>query len=158
MEFDLIGHLSPYTVNPTTFDNFESLLVESFPSSSSRHQIFEGYKRYVGQLTDILGSEFYQWVDGSFVTDKMNPNDIDVVTFVDADLFVKCEKKLLHLIAPESKLLYKVDAAFVGVYPLNHKLRMVTDWDIAFWKDFYGNTRPDTHKKQMPKGFIQLNF
>ncbi len=109
-------------------------------------------------MTDILGSGFYQWIDGSFVTDKMNPNDIDIVTFIEADLFVKNEKKLIHLIAPESKLLYKVDAAFVGVYPLNHKLRIVTDWDITFWKDFYGNTRPDTHQKQMPKGFIQLNF
>jgi hypothetical protein len=158
MEFDLIGHLSPYTVNSTTFDHFESFFVALFPSNSSRHQIFEGYKRYIKQLKDILNSGFYQWVDGSFVTDKMNPNDIDVVTFVDADLLIKNEKKLLHLIAPESKLIYRVDAAFVGIYPMNHKLRMVTDWDIAFWKDFYGNTRPDALKKQMPKGFIQLNF
>ena len=158
MEFDLIGYLSPYTVNLTTFSNFESLLVDSFPLSSSRHQIFEGYKRYTEKLTDILGNGFYQWVDGSFVTDKMNPNDIDVVTFIESGLFVKNEKKLIHLIAPESKLLYGVDAAFVGVYSLNHPLRIVTDWDITFWKDFYGNTRPDTQKKQMPKGFIQLNF
>ncbi len=47
MEFDLIGHLSPYTVIPTTFDVFEKVLVSEFPSDSSRHTILEGYKRYL---------------------------------------------------------------------------------------------------------------
>jgi hypothetical protein len=62
------------------------------------------------------------------------------------------------LIAPESKMIFKVDAAFVPFYPQNHKLRHVTEWDISFWKDFYGKTRPDAQKTQMQKGFIQLNF
>lgn len=55
-------------------------------------------------------------------------------------------------------MIYKVDAAFVPVYPINHRLRQVTEWDINFWKDFYGHTRPDAQNSKMSKGFIQLNF
>ena len=158
MEFDLIGHLSPYTVIPTTFDVFEKILVQAFPNESKRHSIFEGYKKYVLKLKEVVKSNFYQWIDGSFVTEKMNPNDIDIVTFLNHDIFFQKEHDLLGLIAPESKLIYKVDAAFVPVFPLNHKLRHTTEWDINFWRSFYGNTRPDAQKKQMQKGFIQLNF
>ena len=88
----------------------------------------------------------------------MNPNDIDIVTFLDHDVFFRKERQLSGLIAPESKMIFKVDAAFVPVFPLNHRLRRTTEWDINFWKDFYGKTRPDAQKSQMQKGFIQLNF
>ena len=43
MEFDLIGHLSPYTVNTSTFEEFEEMLVQSFPTNSTRYVILEGY-------------------------------------------------------------------------------------------------------------------
>ena len=158
MDFDLIGHLAPYTVNPSTFEAFENLLVQSFPRHSARYAILEGYKRYLERLKIVLNANFYQWVDGSFVTEKMNPNDIDVVTFVHYEVFFRKERELMGLIAPESKLIYKVDAAFVPVYPTNHKLHQVTEWDMNFWKDFYGHTRPDSQNNKMEKGFIQLNF
>lgn len=158
MEFDLVGHLSPYTIIHTTFEEFESVLGQPFPIDSTRHGILDGYKRYLLRLKNLIGSGFYQWIDGSFVTEKMNPNDIDIVTFVDYNIFFRNEQALSSLIAPESKLIYKVDAAFIPVYPQNHRLSMVTDWDINFWKGFYGNTRPDEHQTQMQKGFIQLNF
>ena len=44
MEFDLIGHLSPYTVIPTNFQNFEKILVHNFPTDSTRHTILEGMR------------------------------------------------------------------------------------------------------------------
>lgn len=87
MKFDLVGHLSPYTIIPSTFEDFEDILVNAFPMDSTRHIILEGYKRYLASLKDVIKSNFYQWVDGSFVTEKMNPNDIDVVIFVDYDVF-----------------------------------------------------------------------
>ena len=158
MEFDLIGHLTPSTVIPTTFDTFEAFLVPSFPLDSTRHSILEGYKEYLMKLKAILNVDFYQWIDGSFVTEKINPNDIDVVTFVDYKVFFSKEAALMGLTSPESKLMYKVDAAFVPVYPTTHRLHQVTIWDIHFWKNFYGHTRPDNQNNKMPKGFIQLNF
>ena len=158
VDFDLIGHLAPYTVIPSTFEAFEGLLVQPFPTHSTRFSLLDGYKRYLERLKTVLNVNFYQWVDGSFVTEKMNPNDIDVVTFVPHEVFFRKERELMGLIAPESKLIYKVDAAFVPVYPTNHRLHQVTEWDMNFWKGFYGHTRPDIQNNKMQKGFIQLNF
>lgn len=158
VDFDLIGHLAPYTVIPSTFEAFEGLLVQPFPTHSTRFSLLDGYKRYLERLKTVLNVNFYQWVDGSFVTEKMNPNDIDVVTFVPHEVFFRKERELMGLIAPESKLIYKVDAAFVPVYPTNHRLHQMTEWDMNFWKDFYGHTRPDIQNNKMQKGFIQLNF
>ena len=60
MGFDLIGHLTPSTVIPTTFDTFEAFLVQSFPLDSTRHSILEGYKEYLMKLKAILNVDFYQ--------------------------------------------------------------------------------------------------
>ena len=127
VDFDLIGHLAPYTVIPSTFEAFEGLLVQPFPTHSTRFSLLDGYKRYLERLKTVLNVNFYQWVDGSFVTEKMNPNDIDIVTFVPHEVFFRKERELMGLIAPESKLIYKVDAAFVPVYPTNHRLHQVTE-------------------------------
>jgi hypothetical protein len=151
MEFDLIGHLSPYTVIPSTFEIFEENLVDAFPTDSTRHIIFEGYKKYLKRLKDVVGLNFYQWIDGSYVTEKLNPNDIDIVTFLNYDIFFQKEHELINLISPESKLLFKVDAAFVPIFPLNHKSHYATQWDINFWKNFYSYTRPDTKKNKCRK-------
>lgn len=158
MEFDLIGHLTPTTVIPSTFEAFETFFVESFSTDSTRGHIWEGYKRYLTKLKSIVNTDFFQWIDGSFVTEKINPNDIDIVTFVDYEVFFRNEQALMGLMSYESKLLYKVDAAYVIVYPTSHKLHQVTVWDTHFWKDFYGHTRPDNMNPKMSKGFIQLNF
>ena len=54
MEFDLVGHLSPYDVIHSTFEEFETVLVKSFPSNSTRYLIVEGYKRYFKTLQNKL--------------------------------------------------------------------------------------------------------
>jgi hypothetical protein len=132
MEFDILGHLSPYTIINTTFNQFESKLVHSFPINSSRYTILEGYKKYLSVLRNVIETPFYQWIDGSFVTDKMNPNDIDVVTFIHHEVYFRKEHLLGGLISPDAKLIYQVDAAFVPVFPPNHRLRTSTEWDINF--------------------------
>lgn len=58
MEFDLIGHLSPYTVIPTTFETFEKVLVQNFPKESTRHTILEGYNRYLIRLKEVVNTGF----------------------------------------------------------------------------------------------------
>ncbi|MEN9612871.1 MAG: hypothetical protein RLZZ628_3685 [Bacteroidota bacterium] len=92
MEFDLIGHLVPYTVIETDFERFEKILVYDFPNHSSRYEILSGYKLYLEKLKQIIGNSFFQWVDGSFVTDKLNPNDIDIVTFFRLSNFLQKRK------------------------------------------------------------------
>lgn len=62
---------------------FEAVFVNSFPTSLTRRGIFEAYMDYLSQLTDAFGTGFYQWLGGSYITRKPNPEDLDVVTFLD---------------------------------------------------------------------------
>ncbi|MGB3778758.1 MAG: hypothetical protein WA960_10405 [Tunicatimonas sp.] len=46
-------------------------------------------------LSEQVSQQFTQWVDGSFVTAREHPNDIDFVTFIDYQLF-ETKEKLIH--------------------------------------------------------------
>lgn len=98
MTFDQNGHLFPYEVIETTLEVFEDVFVKSFPTSSTRSVIFAEYLTYLNRLQQIIGKEFYQWIDGSFTTQKLNPRDIDIVTFIEASLFDANEPLLRDLI------------------------------------------------------------
>jgi len=63
------------------------------PKMAKRDKIFREYNRYLEDLSEIIGQcVFTQWVDGSFTTKKTNPNDIDIVTFLPDEIYVKFEK------------------------------------------------------------------
>lgn len=63
-----------------------SHFVEPFASSSMRRSIYEGFISLRGDIKS-LDEPLTQWVNGSFVTDKTNPSDIDVISFCDAEYF-----------------------------------------------------------------------
>lgn len=75
MTFDQYGYLVPYEVIPADFDTFETVFVKNFSNTSKRHQWFKNYVAYVGELKTLLGTGFTQWIDGSFISQKFNPND-----------------------------------------------------------------------------------
>jgi hypothetical protein len=62
-----------------------------------RIMLWENYQEYTKQLTQIVGTDFYQWINGSFTTKKEYPQDIDLVNFLDYVTFEKTEKNLLNL-------------------------------------------------------------
>ena len=65
--------------------------------------------------------QFEQWINGSFVTTKENPNDIDFVTFIDSTIFKQNEAKLEEFwsFALEDEGL---DAYIVKIYPTDSPL------------------------------------
>ena len=97
--------------------------VDQFPESVSRSPIF---KQWV-ELRSALRSQgcfLYQWLNGSFITDKQNPSDIDIVTFFDGVAFEGlpewrqnlvghlCSGRCVHHSLPFSR----VDSNFVAVF------------------------------------------
>jgi len=47
-----------------------------------RRAIFEEYLALVEALRNLEIGPFFQWINGSCVTQKAHPRDLDVVTFV----------------------------------------------------------------------------
>lgn len=119
--FNRSGFLYPAQERLTTLDEFEA----EFVLNIHRHELFKNYKAFIDDLKDLLQSNFVQWVDGSFVTKKLQPNDIDVVTFIPTGLYRKCEPKLINL---KSKY-QTIDAYFVEVFDSGHPDVFYTESD-----------------------------
>ena len=76
------GHLPP-GIHETTLEEFKTRFVDGVQESTTRADVFSGYTRYCADLSK-LDLIIKQWLDGSFTTSKVNPNDIDVISHLDA--------------------------------------------------------------------------
>ena len=81
-DFDSNGNLPPGLI-ATSIEDFKKHYVLNFDGSSTRNKVFNGYMEYCGKII-LLEVATKQWFNGSFTTDKNNPNDVDFVTHIDA--------------------------------------------------------------------------
>ena len=158
--FNIRGHLFPYEIIETNLDEFEREFVDNFDENSTRYEIFERYLNYINVLKEVFEEDFIQWIDGSFVTTKVNPNDIDLLSIIPFEIYeTHLERISNELIAHHARTIYDVDAYIVPNYPEGHKKHIITQSDLSYWKDLFGNTRANKRtKKRFPKGIIQLNI
>jgi len=157
LEFDLKGLLTPAQIILSDIVELENEFVFKF-DSLIRADLFEKYKLYTEALQ--IACENYplkQWIDGSFVTKKLNPSDIDLITFIDYEVAKREKGKLKSFIYPNSLELYGVDAYFIIVYPETHPLHYITQSDSSYWIDIFGKTKPNRRYKRIAKGFLEIN-
>lgn len=143
--FDDNGYLSPNQIIDTDIQSFET----AFVTNEQRFMLFTDLQSYMTKLKKTLNSPFRMWIDGSFVTQKNLPNDIDLVTFVNAPNYFYNESALWSILNEHKHL----DAHYCIIYPFNHRLRRTTDWDIENYKELFLSDR-----QKIKKGLIQLNF
>ena len=95
LTFNSAGYLTPNTAINSTVREFEEEFVVNY-SSGDRSRLFEMYLQYCNDLKALCEErELLQWIDGSFVTkSKPSPSDIDMVTFIDAELIEKLGKEV----------------------------------------------------------------
>ena len=72
LNFDIRGNLKPYEIIKVTKEIFRTHFVDSFVNEQIRLELFLKYEKYMNDLSPLLSQDFYQWVDGSFVTNKKN--------------------------------------------------------------------------------------
>jgi len=159
LNFDIRGNLKPYNIIEVSLDTFKQTFVTAFDEDSTRQQLFANYEKYMNGLVNHLSKEFYQWIDGSYISTKEKPKDIDFVTILDYKDYeankVLLEKEFASF--PVRKK-YKVDAYLVANYPENHKKHIFTQSDLLYWRNLFGKTRVNRAKKQFEKGIIQINY
>ena len=146
MIFDEQGNLTPYNVQEITLKDFE----KTFATNENRQSFLVDYNAFIEHLNSLGINNFYQWIDGSFVTKKISPRDIDVVSFIETKEFKKNEKELFLL----SKMLQNIDCYFVEVFLKDDKKYFITQTDTSYWFHLFQGTR----KPRIKKGFIQINF
>lgn len=145
--FDANGYLQPYKII-----HLDLLTVEDmFTYNLRRKRLFDVLKDYLIELHSTLSAPFQIWIDGSFMTKKELPNDIDLVTFVNANEYQYWQNRLWGF---KEKYKYQgLDIHLVCVFPNNSWKRIETDYST---NDYYQLFISD--RDNIKKGFIQLNF
>ncbi|MBI5916303.1 MAG: hypothetical protein HY842_13080 [Bacteroidetes bacterium] len=152
LSFDENGNLIPHEIIETTWDDFTYTFSEGFEKKRRRKHLLANYQLYLDDIKRHFETPFYQWVNGSFVTQKQHPRDIDMVTFLPYDLIVK-KAIFVDQLRKTSKSLYKIDGFFAPTANWNHRFFESTLREAERWKTLFGTSR-EGH----PKGIIRLNF
>ncbi len=160
LRFDQNGFLEPYTSIPVEYSLFEKTFFSNFENSATRGKILEQYLKYNEDFKREVLPGFKQWVNGSFVTKKLNPRDLDIVTFIPHELYEQRKKLIEAKFTMEGAIKHYgcIDARTLKTYLEEHRLRFLTDSDIVYWLNNFTKTTMNKAKKRNRKGFIELNF
>jgi len=119
--------------------------------------LFENYLNLIADFSEQISPNFTVWIDGSFVTQKINPNDIDLVIFLEATIFREKETELKSL--ERTYKLEDLDLYFVKIYPENHKKYTAYKLDKADWNFLFTKTKRHTRtRKSFSKGFLSIEY
>jgi len=155
-KFDNNGNLPAGFITPK-LDEFKEHFVDNFRDSTTRQKIFNGYIRYNSKL-DVIKVATIQWVNGSYTTSKVNPEDIDFVTHIDAIELDESEeiKEIFSKLTDKSRAKSECicDVYFIAVYPPEiTELYENTKEDIEYWSKWFAHDRENN-----PKGIIEFNL
>ena len=159
LQYDIRGNLFPSKVIDLKWEDLETNLVIPFPNSEKRKGLFANFTSFVERLKKEIAPTFIIWVDGSFVSKKLNPGDVDAVFFIDHK-YSRPKKSVLDnfWFTKSNKYSKGLDLYYSIHYSENHKLNYLTHLDRLYWKDVYGNTRMDSNGNSYKKGFIEIKI
>ena len=150
MTFDEQGYLTPAERLFSNIDAIEAVFVEPFSTSTTRRKIFNALVAYLTELKTALKAPIEVWVNGSFTTQKRDPNDIDFVIFVDKQVAI-AHTDIINQFRqrryPKNSL---TDGYFVEVIPESHPDYSLYQLDRQDWDRTFVFGRNDR------KGYLQL--
>jgi hypothetical protein len=133
----------------------EQVCVTPFPLSTIRPTIFDGLMTFVQKLesAEVPGE---LWLDGSFLTEKINPKDVDVVLRVDGSVYnagTPDQKEAIDWVIANQKLTLKCDSYVFFEYPHGDPLHDEGRWWYSYWHKQWGFSREID-----PKGIAVLSL
>jgi hypothetical protein len=140
-----------------TLDEIEANFVTTFPNSEKRKWLFSNYLDFVYILQQDVFPYFTQWINGSFVTQKQEPKDIDIVTFIDFRVY-QSKNKILEQFWAFNMENKGLDNYFVAIYPPEHELHNLYIENKEKWTKLYSKTRPLSDGLFLSKGFLEITF
>lgn len=154
-DFDEHGVL-PDGVHKCDEKGFKQRFVDEFPASETRPRLRQGFRALREEVVKH-GPPGVQWVDGSFVTTKLNPGDIDIVTFMDLErlnaLSRDNQAAVERLVKGRecTKAAYGCHTFLVPSCEPNHPFFPKFEQRRRYWRKWFGKTRPGRSK-----GFVAM--
>lgn len=158
----------PDGVYPCDEPDFRDIFVGGFEGSQSREAISEGFLKLRGEFTK-LGISATQWVDGSFVETKLDPGDVDVVSYCDYDalnrLVAAVQDGVVQLVdgGEATKAAFQTHTFLVPSCSPGHPYHPIFEVYRSYWRQWFGKTRetpnpPGPDLPGHPKGFLQMTM
>jgi hypothetical protein len=97
------------------------------------------------------------WVDGSFVTQKIDPDDVDILIHVDSAVYdanVACKTAVDWASDEDRYASHSCDAYKWIEYKRGHPLFSISDGDHRYWTDWFGGHKPN----RIAKGILVVNL
>jgi len=148
VDLSVRGVLEP-GLHRCTVNEFYDTFVNKFSTSIRRKDIFNSLIDFLKRINDKY--KIYEvWIDGSYVSEKVNPNDVDIVIFFEVDDYIK--------IFPEWNVIRKVfniDAyCAAAVNDASKKMLGTKEFNNIvnnrnYWRGQFGFDREDK-----PKGIV----
>ena len=141
--------LFPVGFHRLSMVDLERICVLSFPLSNSRKAIMDGLVQFVQRMVDakIPGD---LWVDGSFLTEKIDPKDVDLVVVIDGDAVYDHgmleQRDAIDWAIDNQKATLKCDSYVLMEYPVGHALHDEGKWNYSYWHRQWGFSRQDDQK------------
>jgi hypothetical protein len=86
------------------------------------------------------------------------PRDIDVVSFIPAEVIDAQERLFAQFSYPNSAIRFGVDAYIVKVYRENSDMYIRYTGDKLYWLELFSRTKLNRSGRRHPKGFLEINF
>ena len=140
-----------------TEEEVREAFVLAMPLSWQRPRLFEVYAQHNRAWKPIVGQAAReQWMDGSFTTGALEPNDLDLVMWFPAEVL----NRLVPAEQEEMAELFKgadktpgapIHAFCASTLPSGHPHKQVEDKARAYWSKVFGQRRDG-----VPKGIVRL--
>ncbi len=164
---DVFSWLLPAGIWPCTLNEIERKLADDFALSRTRESLFNGLTFYLRDLR-ALGLSGRIWLDGSFVTGKIDPADVDAILLVSFDAFNRLSNddqfEALALIRDGQRIKARYDVHAFGTFTFSSfdtsysdSVDLVTE-GLQFFsrtKRFVGH---NGELVGLNKGTVQLDF
>lgn len=153
MNFEASGLLAP-GFHDCSFNEFYETFVAGFSTSQTRTIISDSLVAFSAEIFQF-GIPYEFWVDGSYATTKVNPNDADIILFLQYRDYIILSPMLG---AFRQKYRGLLDIYFAcAVSPENEKALSPKDYGIVinhrnYWRGQFGFDRQDN-----PKGIIRID-
>jgi hypothetical protein len=166
MNFSSLGFLTPVGPQEAEWSDLTFFFSgEPFSDSESRLLLQSNLEAFLGKFKTIYPSQFLLWVDGSFISLKPNPKDLDLVLELDwfpslSFNIAKDQQEWRYLMAfskdqkSQAFVELKIDAYMIINYPEGHNRRKIYALEKAYWENFFSND----DRVKAKKGFLKIQF
>ncbi len=132
-----------------TFLELKRICDDEFPLSKARAEITIGLEVMIARLEEngIVGT---LWVNGSFLTKKINPKDVDLLLVIndeDHSKLSSTQHKVIDWFESKDRKASHYCDNYVSVeYPPSHPKHPIWEWLRAYWIRQFGFSRGEDMK------------